>query len=130
MENGGSIILARLLDIKVRRERSLRAALAALAQHEIQLLEKKTKLIEERHQVWEEWREYSNFTQTLDRNALHKLKQELANYCGRDQHLVEQLAVWQNEWNQLQIDKAEQQTLLQKVRVEQTKLEMLINNVD
>jgi hypothetical protein len=43
---------------------------------------------------------------------------------------VEQLAVWQNEWNQLQIDKAEQQTLLQKVRVEQTKLEMLINNVD
>lgn len=126
MENTRSATLTTLLAVKMRRERSIRSAIAVLTSRGAVLSEQKNRLVEERRITWEQWRLCGAGEQVLDHTALQDLKIELAGYCQRDAVIVDRIDAVQGEWNQLQLEEAEQQSLLRKVLIEQEKLKILL----
>lgn len=118
--------LRTLLEIKVRRERSIRSAITVLTDRADILSEQKNKLLEERHIIWDEWRNCGANEQVLDHVALQDMKIELAKYCQRDASIVEHMNGIQSTGMQLQLENTEQQSLLKKVLVEQEKLTFLL----
>ncbi len=126
MSNTESLTLNRLLTLKQRREQSQRAALATLAQQEIELQDSTTRLLNQRRHLWDQWRGRSASSQVLDHNTLRNLKIELANYNQQDHTLADRLDTLQNEWSRVRIEQAERQALLRKLMVEQEKLKILL----
>ncbi|GAM52522.1 hypothetical protein EBME_0985 [bacterium endosymbiont of Mortierella elongata FMR23-6] len=115
-----------LLTLKTRREQSLRAKLAANARQQEQLRDKKALLLEERYQIWKTWRSHSTVVEVLDATARQTLKNQLTDHFQNDQALAEQIDTLQAQWQALQIDKAQQQTLLRKVLMKQEKFNTLL----
>ncbi|QLL13475.1 hypothetical protein [Pseudomonas chlororaphis] len=126
MESHGRTTLRALLSIKVQRERSLRSLLATYTQQESELLDRKSTLLEQRHQHWENWRQQSAIEQQLNHTQLQLLKRTLASYSEKDLHFAEKLDELQAEWQQLQVNKSEQQSLLCKNLLEQEKLRLIL----
>ncbi|BBE08764.1 Putative uncharacterized protein [Mycoavidus cysteinexigens] len=126
MENDTRVTLAMLLTLKTRREQSLRAKLAANARQQEQLRDKKALLLEERYQIWKTWRSHSTVVEVLDATARQTLKNQLTDHFQNDQALAEQIDTLQAQWQALQIDKAQQQTLLRKVLMKQEKFNTLL----
>ncbi|HEK1308586.1 TPA: hypothetical protein SMQ86_003654 [Pseudomonas aeruginosa] len=126
MESHGRTTLRALLSIKVQRERSLRSLLATYTQRESELLDRKSTLLEQRHQHWENWRQQSAIEQQLNHTQFQLLKRTLASYSEKDLHFTEELDELQAEWQQLQANKSEQQSLLCKNLLEQEKLRLIL----
>ncbi|HBO5142454.1 hypothetical protein [Pseudomonas aeruginosa] len=126
MESHGRTTLRALLSIKVQRERSLRSLLATYTQRESELLDRKSTLLEQRHQHWESWRQQSAIEQQLNHTQFQLLKRTLASYSEKDLHFTEELDELQAEWQQLQANKSEQQSLLCKNLLEQEKLRLIL----
>lgn len=124
--NSRTTTLTTLLSIKVRRARSIRAALARLGRQESVLLEKKDRLMQQRQQLLVRWRHCGVAQQVLDHSAWQVLKAELAGYYQLDQHILSLVDALQAEWVQLQTDRAEQQRLLRQALVKQEKFKTLM----
>ncbi|MCX8565594.1 MAG: hypothetical protein ON057_000321 [Glomeribacter sp. 1016415] len=126
MENDTRVTLAMLLTLKTRREQSLRAKLAANARQQEQLRDKKALLLEERYQIWKTWRSHGTVVEVLDATARQTLKNQLTGHFQDDQALAEQIDTLQAQAQAIQIDTAQQQTLLRKVLMKQEKFNTLL----
>lgn len=126
MEHHGRSTLKALLTIKVQRECSLRLLFATYTQHEAELLDRKSALLEQRQQHWEAWRQQSLSEQQFSYEQFKMHKRTLAGYWEKDLHFIESLDQIQTEWQQLQINKSEQQALLRKNLLEQEKLRIIL----
>lgn len=126
MEDHGRTTINALLSIKARRERSLRLLLATYTQQETDLLGKKGVLLDKRQQHWESWRRHCALEEQFSHAQFQMHRRTLANHCEQDLQLTEYLDQVQAEWQQLQIEKSEQQSLLRKNLLEQEKLRMIL----
>lgn len=126
MEDHGRTILKALLSIKVKRERSLRLLFAAYLQQEVDLLNRKSLLLDQRQQHRESWRRHCGLEQQLTHGQFQMHKRTLAGHFEQDLALTVHLDQLQSEWQQLQVDKSEQQAMLRKNRLEQEKLRMIL----
>lgn len=126
MHSTESVTLGRLLGLKRRREQSQRAALAMLAQQESELQASTNRLLDQRRDLWSQWRERSSVSEVLDPGALRDLKIDLADYNLHDHSLAERIDTLQSECSRLRLEQAERQALLHKLLIEQEKLNMLL----
>lgn len=126
MENHGRTTLKALLSIKSQRERSLRLLFATYLQQEADLLDRKNVLLDQRQQHWESWRRQSRLEQQFSHDQFQMHKRELAGHWEEDMRFTEHLDQIQSEWQQLQVSKSEQQSLLRKNLLEQEKLRMIL----
>ncbi|NWD64132.1 hypothetical protein [Pseudomonas sp. IPO3774] len=126
MENHGRTTLNTLLSIKAKRERSLRLLFATYLQQEADLLERKNVLLDQRQQHWESWRRLSGIEQQFSHDQFQIHKRTLASYGEEDIRFTENLDQIKAEWQQLQVSKSEQQSLLRKNLLEQEKLRMIL----
>ena len=126
MPDTDSLILRRLLSLKKRRERNLRAALSALARRDIELQDNIVRLLEQRRQLWRQWRNSGGVSKVVDHGALRHLKIELAEYHQQDHAMAEQLEALHNEQHRIRHEQAEGQIQLRKLLVEQEKFNWLL----
>lgn len=116
----------RLLSLKQRREQSLRAALSALARQDTDLQDSIARLLEQRRQLWSQWRDCGRVSQVLDHGALRDLKIELAQYHQQDHAMTERLEALRAEQDRVRSEQAEGQIQLRKLLVKQEKLNWLL----
>lgn len=121
-------MLSQLLDIKHRRERSLRSALARLADEELALCARQDALHERRYTLYREWRALAAQSGCFDHLELEKLRADLARLEGEDQSLARQLEALAAERAQLARARGEQEGLLRRNLREQEKLLLLLEN--
>lgn len=126
MPDTDSLILRRLLSLKQRRERSLRAALSALARRDIELQDNIVRLLEQHHQLWRQWRDCGGVSQVVDHGALRNLKIELAEYHQQDYAMAEQLEALRNEQDRVRREQTESQIQLRKLLVKHEKFNWLL----
>lgn len=126
MHSTESLTLGRLLGLKRRREQSQRAALAMLAQRESELQADTGRLLDQRRQLWSQWRERSRVCEVLKPGALRALKIDLADYNQHDHALAERIDTLQSECSRLRLEQAERQALLHTLLIEQEKLNKLL----
>ena len=126
MPDTDSVILRRLRSLKQRRERSARASLSALAQRETELQENIVRLLEQRRQLWSQWRDCGQVSHIVDHGALRQLKVELAHYHQQDHAMTEQLEVLHSEQARVHREQAQGQIQLRKLLVEQEKFNWLL----
>ncbi|SUX35801.1 MULTISPECIES: hypothetical protein [Chromobacterium] len=120
------LTLATLLSLKQRRERGIRAAIAKLEQREADLNGHKQQLLQERQQLWRQWRNCGAAEQVLDQQEWQSFKSQLADYYHLDQCLLEQVAATDKQCADLQIAKAEQRQLLRQALLDQEKFKLLM----
>jgi hypothetical protein len=126
MGNGGIVTLKILPTVKARRERRIREALATLSRREATLSEEQATLLDERQQIRDVWRRCGSNGQVRNRASLQDLKIELAACFQRDLTVTAQIDTLQRSREELAIEKANQESLLRKVLVEQEKLNTLM----
>ncbi|KWN58209.1 hypothetical protein [Burkholderia ubonensis] len=111
-----------LISLKMRRERSIRATLASLEEHEAALLARKASFLDERHALWEAWRSRAASDAMHDCASLQDLKLELAGFYHRDRALADQIEAVDAQWQELRLERNGQLTQLRKAQVDQEKL--------
>lgn len=126
MPDTDSLILRRLLSLKQRRERSLRAALSYLARQDTELQGSIARLLEQRRQLWSQWRDCGRVSRVVDHGALRHLKIELAQYHQQDHAMTERLDALHNEQDRVRREQAGGQIQLRKLLVEQEKFNWLL----
>lgn len=126
MPNADCLTLRRLLSLKQRREQSQRAVLSALARQETELQDSTTQLLEQRRQLWDQWRNCCTASQVLNHRALRELKTELAQYHQQDHAMTERLEALHAELNQIRRKQAEGQIQLRELLAQQEKLNWLL----
>lgn len=126
MADTDSVILRRLQSIKQRRERSLRAALSALARRDIELQDNIVRLLEQLRQLRRQWRDCGEVSQVVDHGALRHLKIELAEYHQQDHAIADQVEALHNEQDRVRREQGEGQIQLRKLLVEQEKFNWLL----
>ncbi|AUH50642.1 hypothetical protein CXB49_07410 [Chromobacterium sp. ATCC 53434] len=120
--------MSTLLSLKQRRERGIRAAIAKLEQHEADLHRHKQQLLQERQQLWRQWRNCGAAEQVLDQVEWQSFKSQLADYYHLDQCLLEQVATTDRQRADLQRSKAEQRQRLRQALLDQEKLKLLMES--
>lgn len=126
MDDHGRATLKALLSIKAKRERSLRLLFATTLQQEADLLSTKGALLDQRQHHWVAWRQACECEQQLSHAQFQGYKSTLASHWEQDLQLNEKLDHVQAEWQQLQIVKSEQASLLRSNLLEQEKLKMIL----
>ncbi|MDE1715961.1 hypothetical protein PWG14_26205, partial [Chromobacterium amazonense] len=119
-------MLNQLLDVKRRRERSLRAALARLADEELALCARQDAVHARRHTLYQEWRSLARQSGCFDHHGLERLRASLAKLEGEDQALARELETLAAERALLTQARAEQDSLLRRNLREQEKLVLLL----
>ncbi|KVV41084.1 hypothetical protein WK92_01785 [Burkholderia ubonensis] len=126
MDDGGRSTLTTLMELKVRRERNIRAALALLDQREAALLADKAALLDERRTLWNAWRTCSTVDRVHDHASLQLLKHELAGYHHRDQTLVDRVELVDAQCTELRLERDQQRALLRRAQIDHEKLKTLL----
>jgi hypothetical protein len=121
-------MLNQLLDVKRRRERSLRAALARLADEELALCARQDAVHARRHTLYQEWRSLARQSGCFDHHGLERLRASLAKLEGEDQALARELETLAAERALLTQARAEQDSLLRRNLREQEKLVLLLES--
>ncbi|RXV65962.1 hypothetical protein D1006_34770 [Burkholderia stabilis] len=112
--------------LKVRRERTIRAALALLEQREAALLADKTALLDEQQALWNAWRTRIACDGVHDHISLRMLKHQLANYHHRNQTLIDCLVRVDAQCTELLLERDQQRALLRQALIDHEKLKTLL----
>jgi hypothetical protein len=115
-----------LISLKERRERTIRAALSALARAENALLNERERLASERAALCDEWRNRCEIGDVLHQNALQDLKVELSDYYLAERSLVDRLDASSVKLDELRNERHRQEQALRQVVAGQEKFKMLM----
>ncbi|KOC87783.1 hypothetical protein [Winslowiella iniecta] len=120
------LTLSTLLSLKKRRERRIRREITRLDREGDELNQRKQQLLQAHQQLWQQWRESSGQEQTLTPQQWKLYRAQLAGYYQQDHALQSQVAVTDNMFSRLQMEKDDQHLLLRQVLMEQEKLNILM----
>jgi hypothetical protein len=121
-------MLEQLLTLKKRREGRLRQQLAAGNQRYERLLHTKKTLISERNTLQESWLRLGQESRgKLARERLNAVQRELEEHFKRDKALDEEIADIEQECGRWLLEKDELNLSIKKIRIEQEKLEWVLN---
>ena len=121
-------MLKQLLTLKKRRERRLRQQMAAGNQRYEQLQHSLQSLNDERKSLQQDWYQLGQEGRgKLARDRLHVIQRELEKHFQNDRALEEEMNSIKAECEAWIQTKAELQQRLQQTRVDQEKLEWIIN---
>ncbi|MEA3117930.1 MAG: hypothetical protein QOI13_1200 [Paraburkholderia sp.] len=115
-----------LISLKARRERTIRAALSALAREESELLAERERLASERAALCDEWRRRSEIGDVLHQNSLQDLKMEFSDYYLAERGLVDRLDASGVKLDELRKDRHRHEQALRQAVAGQEKLKLLM----
>jgi hypothetical protein len=115
-----------LVSLKARRERTIRAALSALAREESALLTERQRLAGERAALCDEWRGRCEIGDVLHQDALKNLKVELGDYYLAERRLADRLDASSVKLDELRKERHRQEQALRQAVAGQEKFKMLM----
>lgn len=115
-----------LISLKERRERTIRAALSALAREESALLNERKRLAGERAALCDEWRSHCEIGDVLRQDSLQDLKVELSDYYLAERRLVDRLDASSVKLDELRKERHRQEQALRQAVAGQEKFKMLM----
>ncbi|MEX3956736.1 hypothetical protein [Trinickia sp. EG282A] len=119
-------MLGRLVSLKARRERSIRASLHALSRRESALLAELDGIGVELAGLRERWRERCDILDVLDQDALRDLKIELGDYYLAERRLLERIDTMHQLLEEVKIERDRLNRLLQSAVIAQDKFMTLL----
>lgn len=120
------LALLSLLSLKQRREMRVRREITRLDKQWAALEQQKERLLQQRRELWDEWRDCSNNEQILSPQQLKLLRSQLADYYQQEHELLAEVAAIDHQFNGLQTDKSEQQQRLRQLLLAQDKLKLMM----